>query len=109
MSAQIEELSAGGMIIGMFPVAAYEEAAVTLQPGDVLVAFTDGVTEALDPREEEFGEERLKSLLRRVAHLPVDQITSEIWQELREWIADAPQYDDLTFIVLKVDDRGKIT
>jgi phosphoserine phosphatase RsbU/P len=102
-AAEIEELPAGGTVIGMFPQASYEEARTGLQPGDVLVIFTDGVTEALNPGEEEFGEERLKDLLRRVAHLPVDEMSAQMSRELRDWIADAAQYDDLTFIVIKVN------
>jgi phosphoserine phosphatase RsbU/P len=101
--AEIEELPAGGTVIGMFPQASYEEARTGLRPGDVLVIFTDGVTEALNPGEEEFGEERLKDLLRRVAHLPVDEMSAQMSRELRDWIADAAQYDDLTFIVIKVN------
>ncbi len=103
--APIEELATGGMIIGMFAFASYEESVVDLNPGDVLMAFTDGVTEALNPAEEEFGEERLKQLLRGVAHLPVLDITAAVSTELRTWIADAPQHDDLTFIVLKVNEE----
>ena len=87
----------------MFPQAKYEEAAVNLQSGDVLVAFTDGVTEALNPGEEEFGEERLKGLLREYAHLPVAEMSSQISNQLRSWIANADQHDDLTFIVMKVN------
>ncbi len=102
--ARIEELATGGMIIGMFPFASYEESAVDLHPGDVLIAFTDGVTEALNPAEEEFGEDRLKELIRRVAHLSVSGITSAISQELRNWISSAPQHDDLTFVVLKLNE-----
>ena len=101
-TALIEELATGGMIIGMFPVASYEEAVVDLHSGDLLIAFTDGVTEALNPAEEEFGEDRLKELVRRVAHLPISEMTAAISEELRDWIADAPQHDDLTFIVMKV-------
>lgn len=105
-ATSIEELGAGGMIIGMFPSASYEESVVDLRAGDVLMAFTDGVPEALNPAEEEFGEERLKELLGRVAHLPVQDITANISQELRTWIGDAPQHDDITFVVLKVDDEA---
>ncbi|MBV9501790.1 MAG: SpoIIE family protein phosphatase [Acidobacteriaceae bacterium] len=102
--AEIEELATGGMIIGMFPSASYQESVIDLYPGDVLMAFTDGVTEALNPAEEEFGELRLKELLVRVAHLPMPEITAAISKELRAWIADAPQHDDITFIVLKVNE-----
>ncbi len=102
-AAEIEELSTGGIVIGMFPQAKYEEATLNLESGDVLVLFTDGVTEALSPGEEEFGEERLKSLLREYAHLPVAEMSSAISRELRSWISNADQHDDLTFIVLKVN------
>ncbi len=98
----VEELATGGMVIGLFAQASYEEAKVDLKSGDVLVAFTDGVTEALNTGEEEFGEERLKELLKSVAHLPVGEMSTRITSALREWIGDAPQHDDLTFLVLKV-------
>jgi hypothetical protein len=69
---------------------------------DVLLAYTDGVPEAHSPENEEFGEERLQLLLRQTAHLPVDDISARISAEMRNWIRDAEQYDDLTFIVMKV-------
>ena len=86
----------------MFAQSNYEEAVLDLQPEDVLMAFTDGVTEAHNPDEEEFGEERLKETLRRAAHLPVDAMASSILEELKAWMGGAAQYDDLTFIVMKV-------
>jgi sigma-B regulation protein RsbU (phosphoserine phosphatase) len=98
----VEELKTGGMVIGMFAQATYEEARVDLKSGDVLVAFTDGVTEALNIKEEEYGEERLKELLKSVMHLPVGEMSTLITAALREWIGEAPQHDDLTFLVLKV-------
>jgi predicted permease len=100
---EIHELSAGGAVVGMFPTLSYEEASINLRSGDLLVAFTDGVTEAQNPREEEFGEERLKALVRRLASLPASEISARISSELKEWISDAPQYDDLTFVVMKVN------
>jgi putative ABC transport system permease protein len=106
-NAPIEELATGGMIIGMFPFANYEESVVDLQTGDVLIAFTDGVTEALNSTDEEFGEERLQELIRRVAALPVTDMTAAISRELREWIGDAPQHDDLTFVVMKVNEAAE--
>ncbi|MBL8229274.1 MAG: SpoIIE family protein phosphatase [Bryobacterales bacterium] len=99
---EIEELKTGGMVIGLFPQAGYEEGSVQLRKGDVLVAFTDGVTEAMSPSEEEFGEERLQALLREIAPLPVAEIATRIAGEMRAWIRDAAQFDDLTFLVMKV-------
>jgi predicted permease len=98
---EIEELSVGGTVVGMFPEIEYEEATVELCPGDVLLAFTDGVPEAHNPESEEFGEERLQLLLRQTAHLPADEISARISAEMKDWIRDAEQYDDLTFIVMK--------
>jgi serine phosphatase RsbU (regulator of sigma subunit) len=73
-----------------------------LRTGDVLLAFTDGVPEAHNPENEEFGEERLQQLLRQTAHLPADEISARIAAEMKGWIRDAEQYDDLTFIVMKM-------
>jgi phosphoserine phosphatase RsbU/P len=99
---EIEELSVGGTVVGMFPEMVYEEATVELWPGDVLLAFTDGVPEAHNPENEEFGEERLQLLLRQTAHLPANEISARLSDEMKDWIRDAEQYDDLTFIVMKV-------
>jgi predicted permease len=99
----VEPLARGGMIIGLFPMASYEEGTVMLRPGDVLIVFTDGVTEALNPDGEEFGEQRLQDLLKRVAHLSAKEMAPAIAGELRNWISTADQHDDLTFVVLKVD------
>ena len=99
----IEELPAGGTVIGLFPRANYEEVALDLYPGDLLIAFTDGVPEALNPAEEEFGEDRLKSVARSITHLSVEEMSSHIVTEMKAWIQDAPQYDDLTFVLLKVN------
>jgi putative ABC transport system permease protein len=99
---EIEELSAGGTVVGMFPEMEYEEATVELCPGDVLLVFTDGVPEAHNPANEEFGEERLQQLLRQTAHLPANEIRARISAEMKNWMRDAEQYDDLTFIVMKV-------
>ncbi len=101
-SAEIEQLSVGGTVVGMFPEMEYEEATVALCPGDVLLAFTDGVPEAHNPENEEFGEERLQLLLRQTAHLPANEISARLSDEMKHWIRDAEQYDDLTFIVMKV-------
>ena len=101
-SPEIEELSVGGTVVGMFPEMEYEEATVELCPGDVLLAFTDGVPEAHNPEDEEFGEERLQQLLRQTADLPASEISARLSDVMKDWIRDAEQYDDLTFIVMKV-------
>jgi len=101
--ALLEELTTGGAVVGMLPGMTYEEATVDLCSGDVLLAYTDGVTEAHNPDNDEFGEDRLKALLAEVAHLSADEIRVRISSELKAWIKDAEQYDDLTFVVMKVN------
>jgi sigma-B regulation protein RsbU (phosphoserine phosphatase) len=100
--APVEELATGGTIIGMFAQASYEEARIELRSGDVLMLFSDGVSEAHNPAEEEFGEERLRELLRKVAELPVNEMCTAVMQELKKWMLDAPQHDDLTYVLMKV-------
>ena len=68
-----------------------------------LVAFTDGVTDALNPEGEEFGEERLKEVLRGAVGAPADRISTGLAERMREWIGDAEQHDDLTFVVVAVN------
>jgi serine phosphatase RsbU (regulator of sigma subunit) len=99
---EIEQLSVGGTVVGMFPEVRYDEATVDLGRGDVLLVFTDGVPEAHNAENEEFGEERLLQLLRQTAHLSANEISARISAEMKNWIGDAEQYDDLTSIVMKV-------
>jgi sigma-B regulation protein RsbU (phosphoserine phosphatase) len=101
--ANIVELRTGGTVLGLFPEVAYEEGHIDLHPGDVVVAFTDGVTDALDYEGEEFGEERLKEVLRGAVGAPADQISTGLADAMRDWIGDAEQHDDLTFVVVAVN------
>jgi len=98
----IQELAANGTVVGLMPGLTFEESSLDLRAGDVLVAFTDGVTEAHNPQQVEFGEERLKDILRATAHLPAADICARISAELKAWIEDADQYDDLTCVVMKL-------
>ena len=103
---EIQELSTGGSVIGLFPNIAFEEGTVDLQPDDLIVMFTDGVTEALNVDGEEFGEARLQALVRAVAPLPVQQISSRLVDELQTWTKGAAQYDDLTFVLVKMNESS---
>ena len=96
----VVELAAGGTVIGLFEEMPYESASVELQSGDLLVAFTDGVTEALDASGDEFGEERLKDLLRSVRGATAVDVASHLAAAMTAWIGGAEQHDDLTFVVV---------
>ncbi|MGB7921786.1 MAG: SpoIIE family protein phosphatase [Pyrinomonadaceae bacterium] len=95
-------LTSGGPVIGVFSDCVYEQETIQLERGDVLVAYTDGVTEALSEEGEEFGECRLERVLAAASHLSADEISSTIVERVRQWCGNAPQHDDLTFVVLKV-------
>ena len=100
--SEITGLSTGGTVLGLFPKVQYEEARLDLQPGDVFIAFTDGVTEALNIAGEEFGEERLKDLLRGCAGSSAEAISSKLSDRVHEWVGSAEQHDDLTVVVVAV-------
>jgi serine phosphatase RsbU (regulator of sigma subunit) len=97
------ELCVGGTVLGLFPEVKYEDADIDLCPGDVLVAFTDGVPEALNADGEEFGNERLKDLLREAVGAEAEEISSKLADRMRAWIAGTEQYDDVTFVVVAVN------
>jgi phosphoserine phosphatase RsbU/P len=95
-------LTTGGLVIGLFDHSHYEQETIQLQSGDLLVAYTDGVTEAHNEAEQEFGEERLQSSLAEATHLSANEVRDQLVRSLQRWCAGAAQHDDLTFIVLKV-------
>ena len=96
------ELPAGGTVLGLFPDVEFEEADIDVQAGDLLVAFTDGVTDALDSAGEEFGEERLKDVLRAVVGASAGEVSERLADTMRDWIGRAEQHDDLTFVVVAI-------
>ena len=95
-------LETGGPVIGLFETCTYEHETIPVRSGDLIVAYTDGVTEALDPEGEEFDESRLRQLVTTYAHLSAEELKEQIVQSVREWCRDAPQSDDMTLVVMKV-------
>ncbi len=94
-------LSTGGMVIGLFPDNTYQQATIDLNPGDVLVLFTDGLVEASNSQDE-FGEHRIASIVRRFAHLEASQIQDEVLAHMARFTGGAKPRDDMTLIVAKV-------
>jgi sigma-B regulation protein RsbU (phosphoserine phosphatase) len=95
-------LSTGGLVIGALAGVAYEQAEVVLEPGDVLVAYTDGVTEAWNAADEEFGEDRLAEVVSASAHLPAAAVADEVVRAVRSFVGPIPPHDDITLVVAKV-------
>ncbi len=98
----IRLLETGGPVIGLFETSSYEHEILAVQSGDVLVAYTDGVTEALNPEGEEFNEARLRQLVIAHVHLSAEALKEQIVRSVREWCRDEPQFDDMTLVVMKV-------
>jgi serine phosphatase RsbU (regulator of sigma subunit) len=93
---------AGGVILGILPMATYQEARMTLNPGDVLVLFTDGVTEAADPSDDEYGEDRLGALVARMKDRSSEEIIEAIHNAVTSFTQGAPAADDITVVVARM-------
>jgi sigma-B regulation protein RsbU (phosphoserine phosphatase) len=100
-SGNVERLPAGGVVLGVFEEASFEEMGVTLQVGDLVTLYSDGVTEQTDVEGEEFGEERLIETVSRTRGEDARTIHKAVYQALKEFAGEAPQYDDATLVVLK--------
>ena len=95
-------LDKGGMILGvMKTLVPYEQETVALRQGDLLVLFTDGVSEAMSKEVEEFGEERLEALVRRHEGMSAHAVTVAIHHAVQEFTKGAAQSDDITMMVVK--------
>jgi sigma-B regulation protein RsbU (phosphoserine phosphatase) len=80
-----------------------EEVTLPLEPGDLLVFFTDGISEAMNAQDECFGEPRLGQLIEEHAHLSVEELRERILREIDAFVGGTPQHDDMTLILLQVD------
>jgi sigma-B regulation protein RsbU (phosphoserine phosphatase) len=101
-TGEVETLPSTGMPLGLMPSAApHGELSVALEPGDTLVIFSDGVTEAQDAAEEEYGEGRLVELLRASAGEPPQVLIDRITAAIDAFAGGAPQFDDITLLVAR--------
>jgi sigma-B regulation protein RsbU (phosphoserine phosphatase) len=96
----ITRLDCGGTVVGLIDNMSYQQGTERLYPGDILIAYSDGVTE---PENEfgEFGEERMVEVVRRHRHLPLDAISEQVMQSLRTWIGGQEQPDDITLVLAR--------
>jgi phosphoserine phosphatase RsbU/P len=80
------------------------EASIPMHAGDLYLLFTDGISEAMNARDDLFGESRLGRLVETHAHLPSEELRERVLREIAAFVGDAPQHDDMTMILLKVDE-----
>src|ERR1700691_5932934 len=96
----VRRLEAGGTVIGLFDNMTYDEGCVEMHPGEIFLAYSDGVTE---PENEfgEFGEDRLIALVSAHRHLPLIQISQSVTSAVEDWIGDNEQPDDITLVLAR--------
>ncbi|HWW15344.1 MAG TPA: PP2C family protein-serine/threonine phosphatase [Candidatus Dormibacteraeota bacterium] len=99
----IERLDVGGLPLGIQPEAKYESASVALQPGDWLVIFTDGLVEAENARQEEYGETRLLSVIGAAAATTPGEMLKRMLSDLDLFVGSTPQHDDVTCLLIKAE------
>jgi phosphoserine phosphatase RsbU/P len=99
---QCRPIRAEGVPLGLLEHTEYQEVPVNLESGDLLAMFSDGITEAASPRQEEFGSRRLEHVLRQNAHRSPQEIVDRMFEEVRQYEGGRPQRDDQTLVLLKV-------
>ncbi|MEP6715549.1 MAG: SpoIIE family protein phosphatase [Terriglobia bacterium] len=98
---KVELLEVTGTVVGLFPTVAYEEQRVSLCSGDVLVAYTDGVTEPENAYGEEYGIERLTESLLRYQHTEPEELAAKVMESVRHWSHSPELPDDMTVLVAR--------
>jgi sigma-B regulation protein RsbU (phosphoserine phosphatase) len=94
-------LKATGTPLGLLPGMGYEEQGLELRPGDLIALFSDGVTEAMDEEENEYGEARLAEFLRPITQQPAEVLVEKVIAEIDRYAGSAPQHDDITLFIIK--------
>jgi sigma-B regulation protein RsbU (phosphoserine phosphatase) len=102
-SKAVERLDeGGGPVVGLMPDCAYQQAEVALHSGDMLLIYTDGFSEAMNPRLEEWGEKRLMAAASASLALGAEEMITAIMRAADAYAAGAPQSDDMTLVVMRV-------
>ena len=105
-NAEIKRLDVGGPVLGLLPAVAYTQGRAEIQPGDVMVLYSDGLLEATNKSGEEFGESRLAALLLQATTVSPEEIRNSIRSTVRTFLGDVAAQDDLTCVVAKFGSRA---
>jgi serine phosphatase RsbU (regulator of sigma subunit) len=100
-TGEVERLDRGGLPIGMMQGVPYQEDSVTFEPGDVLVIYSDGITESVDAQDEEFGEQRLIDVLKQNRSRSSSGIRDRIDEALSRFVGSMAPVDDMTLMIIK--------
>jgi sigma-B regulation protein RsbU (phosphoserine phosphatase) len=99
---EVLRLEVGGTVVGLIESFPYQQGRVTMLPGDLLVAFTDGISEAMNHADEEWGEPRLIDSVEDCKGLDAKGVLAQIFRDADAFVAGAKQHDDMTLVVLRV-------
>jgi sigma-B regulation protein RsbU (phosphoserine phosphatase) len=102
--AEILRLEADGPVVGLLPLAPYTEQSVALLPGDLLLMFTDGISEAMTHDDEEWGEERMIASAEKCREKTAEAALKDLFRDVDAFTAGAPQHDDMTVLILKLEE-----
>src|ERR1700675_1790817 len=98
----VDYLREGGMVVGLFPSQHYDRGHVRMEPGDIFVGCTDGITEAMDTQDEEYGQQRLVELVARERELPAAEIVKSVMTSVDSFSRGGTHEDDRVILILKV-------
>jgi sigma-B regulation protein RsbU (phosphoserine phosphatase) len=97
----IRRLETGGVVLGLFEHASYDEETITLEPGDLIIVFSDGVTEAMNPDSDEFTDDRLLDCANKHRGETPQQVLDALLADVHEFCAGATQSDDVTVVMVR--------
>lgn len=100
--AELLRLETGGPVVGLLRSVPYSQGSLTLLPGDVLLSYTDGISEAMTAAEEEWGEERMIAALQTVSRSSASEIVNAVFSAADAFTQGADQHDDMTILVMKL-------
>lgn len=101
-TCEFHRLESGGTVVGLFAEFAYQEGVLELHPGDLFVGFTDGISEAMDGKDDEFGEDRMMETIRQCEARSAAEIVTCLLDQVDSFTAGAPQHDDMTLVVMRL-------
>jgi sigma-B regulation protein RsbU (phosphoserine phosphatase) len=101
-ACEIFRLEEGGPVVGLLPEASYQQCVLTMEPGDVLIGYTDGISEAMNPEDEEWGEDRMIAKATSCVQLSAQQMLDCLFDAADRFASGAPQHDDMTLVLMKI-------
>jgi sigma-B regulation protein RsbU (phosphoserine phosphatase) len=100
-NGSVENLKKGGLILGAFSNEKYETGEILFKPGDMLILYTDGLSEAMDDNEIEYGEERLTDYVRKIGAHPANVVCSMLVKSVKQYASGINDLDDMTLVVVR--------